>query len=157
MGNARKELVIAERQERVAALFRSGTKSQRKIAAAIGVSQPTVKRDLDALKAQWREDAHEDIAAELGLDLSRLDAMLAAIWPQVLRGDLKAMQMAMSIIRQRAAMFGYNAPVRVTGADGSSPVEVRHTHTHHDFSQFSSEEATALYELAARYDQEAGG
>lgn len=149
---SRNDIRISDRRDKVAALFRGGTESQRKIAAALGVSQPTIKRDLDALRDEWRESARTDVAAEIGLDLSRLNQMLASVWPQVLRGDVKAVNVALSILKQRAAIYGYSAPMRITGSDGVSPVEVNHTHTLHDFSRYTSEEATALYELAARYD-----
>lgn len=157
-----KEQEIIERRLKVAEIRISGLRSCRKIAKALqpfgyNVSYVTVERDLQALDAQWREQAASDTASAKSMDIERLEEMLFAVWPRVRRGDLAAIESAISIIKQRAAIYGYNAPTRVTGADGKSPVQIAHTHTHHDLSGFSSEEATALFELASRYDDGGAG
>jgi hypothetical protein len=144
---------IHERRQRVASLRLAGIRSETQIAKLVGVSQPTIHRDLVALDTEWRQQAAEDIAAAKGRDLAALDALQSRLWERAMKGDTGAIREIVAIVKQRASLLGYAAPLRVTGADGRGPVE--HRHTHHDFSGYTSEEASALYDLAARYADEA--
>lgn len=148
------EQAAIERRARVAAMRLAGVKSERQIAKAVGCSQQTVNRDLKKLVEEWKERAAEDIAAAKGQDLDRIDALLIRVWDQAMRGDLGAVKEAQNLIKLRMNILGHAAPTKLAGADGTSPVQVAHTHEHRhfDLSDFSPQERDELYELVRRYN-----
>lgn len=80
--------------------------SVRQIAAAVGLSPSRaaaiVTRELRAARAH-RDDDH---AAALDLELARLDALHAAVWPAATAGDLYAVDRALRIHDRRARLLG---------------------------------------------------
>ena len=69
-----------------------------------------IRRELDRLNGQRTEDA----AALRQLECQRLDAALAAIWPKVEAGDLRAIDRLVNIVTVRARLLGLNLePVAV--------------------------------------------
>jgi hypothetical protein len=149
---------IGIRRQRVAQLRLAGVVSCRAIAAVIGVSHDTVARDLRHLEQRWQAEADADIAAAKGMDLARIEDLILGAWKAATGGSLGAIREVRELIKLRASILGYSAPVRLTGADGASPIKVEHRHgidPHASFG-FTSEEAFALYELAERYEEEAG-
>ena len=76
---ARNAKRIEARRLKVARLFSEG-RSQSAIARALGVSEPTVSRDVRAAYDLWRQERAE-VARHLGdLTLERLEALQAAAW-----------------------------------------------------------------------------
>ena len=73
-----------------------------------------VKRAMERAQEDLKEDAKELIY----LENARLDVMLKAIWPDVLRGDREAITLALKIRDKRAALFGLDAQ---PGAGGGVP------------------------------------
>ena len=59
------------------------------------------------------------------LQLSRLDVMLKSIWPDILKGDLKAIDRALRIEERRSRLLGLDAPLKqeLSGPDGE-PIKV---------------------------------
>lgn len=55
-------------------------RSQEEIAAQIGVSQPTVSRDIDAVLQEWRESAKSDIADRTAEELAGLKLLRSQVW-----------------------------------------------------------------------------
>jgi hypothetical protein len=87
-----------------------------------GYDRASAYRDvMFVLRALIEEPGREVIAGEL----SRLDAALTAIWVQVRRGDLLAIDRMIKIMDQRAKYLGLYSPVQhqFTGPDGG-PVQV---------------------------------
>ncbi len=111
-----KRQAIIERRARVAALRLSGLRDQCRIAAHLGVSPPTIHRDGKALDAEWREQAVADVATEKGLDLDRLEHLIAAVWPEAVRGNLPAVDRVIRILERKAKLLGLDAPERMAVA-----------------------------------------
>ncbi len=107
---------IVERRARVAALRLSGLRDQSRIAAHLGVSPPTIHRDCKALDAQWRAEAVADVATEKGLDLDRLECLIAAVWPEATRGNLPAVDRVTRLLERKARLLGLDAPARMAVA-----------------------------------------
>lgn len=87
-----------------------------KLGVSLGQAHSYVSEALAALAAENR-----DKTVELRqLELERLDRMMLAIWPLVVRGDLKSMNTALKIVAQRAKLLGLEAPQQheVTGLNG---------------------------------------
>lgn len=84
--------------------------SQEKIAERFGIKQTTVSAILAKMLAQAQQLNADEMRA---LENARLDRVQAAIWPQVLQGDLKAIGTYLRLSQQRSAINGLNAPTRV--------------------------------------------
>lgn len=54
------------------------------------------------------------------IEVARLDKMLLALWPKVLKADVAAIDRALRIAERRARLLGLDAPTRqeLTGAEG---------------------------------------
>ncbi|MGW5519124.1 helix-turn-helix domain-containing protein [Nocardia africana] len=101
------EVLTETQQKRNTALaMRLAGKQQQQIAQEMGVHKSTV--------SVWIKEAIADITREnaeeyLELELSRLDAMLAAIWPDIIAGEKGAewkIDRALAIMEQRAKLTG---------------------------------------------------
>lgn len=96
------------------------------IGQKLGVGKSTAHR----LVQESMQDARSQIAAsadELRADeISRLDGMLAKLWPKVAKkSDLAAMDRVLKIGERRARLLGLDAPVRTAlegGGDGTPPI-----------------------------------
>jgi hypothetical protein len=99
-----------DRQLQALALRKDG-RDYRYIANQLEYAGPSgaYQAVMTALKETLREPAEEVRA----LELDRLDCMLAAIWPQALSGDLKAIDSTLRLMDRRARFLGLDAPVRV--------------------------------------------
>ncbi|RVT48393.1 hypothetical protein [Rubrivivax albus] len=108
-----------ERQAKALELRRAGL-GYREIGAHLGVSHTSAHKMVSqAVEATWARisDATDELKA---LELSRLDAMLGAVWPAAHRGNLGAVDRALKIAERRARLLGLDAPARreLTGKGG---------------------------------------
>lgn len=73
-------------------------------------------------RAQVAADAAELRAEEV----SRLDAMLAGLWPDARRGHLGAVDRVLRLMERRARLLGLDAPEKkaLGGLEGAPPVAV---------------------------------
>ncbi len=105
-----KRQAMIERRAQVAALRLAGMRDQRRIARQLGVSPPTIHRDCKVLDAEWRARAVADVTNEKGLDLDRLERMIAAVWPEAARGNLPAVDRVTRLLERKARLLGLDAP-----------------------------------------------
>lgn len=101
------ETLVATQENRKRALeLRMAGKSQAEIAKELDVSSSSVSRYISTAVADiTRETADE----YLQLELSRLDAMLASIWPDIIAADKGSewkIDRALAIMEQRAKLTG---------------------------------------------------
>ena len=101
-----------------------------------------------ALKATLKEPAEELRT----LEALRLDAALLAIWRRVTKGDDKAIDRLLGIMKRRMELFGLAAPKRkeLSGPDGG-PIETRSLHDI-ELSMLSDEELELLARIHAKLD-----
>lgn len=125
MGQTRgqKTLEMEERRRKVAALYLAHV-TQTEIATRLGLSQPTVSRDVEAIRREYRQAREELIDREAaGLDAIERDCVLqyqatkAVEW---IRARLETKQ-------RRAKLLGLDAPQKVapTNPEGDGPAEIR--------------------------------
>lgn len=100
------------RRRKVAAILLSGVTDQVQIAKQLGVSQPTIHRDVKAIEERWREQAAADIAAAKGQDLARIERLIAALWGDAIAGKWLAVDRITALLSRKAAMLGYDAPTK---------------------------------------------
>jgi hypothetical protein len=118
--SARKALML-ERQVKALELRRMG-KGYIEIAAALGIGKSQAHRLVQAglqdAKAQIDAEASELKAEEI----SRLDAMLAGLWPAARKGEVTAIDRVLKIMERRSKMLGLDAPVKLAhGGDPDAP------------------------------------
>lgn len=97
-------------ERRVKALeLRKAGATYRKIAELMGCSGT---RAFEYVQDALKETQKEPAKAVRELELERLDQMLRAIWPDVLRGNRLAIDRALAIQDRRARYLGLDAPQR---------------------------------------------
>lgn len=115
---------MLKHQEQALALRRSGMAFSA-IGAKLGISRSRAH----ALVQIGLQDAREQVAAHSDQlrteEVSRLDGMLAKIYPKAARGDLQAIDRVLKISERRSRLFGLDAPVRTAlqgGGEDAPPI-----------------------------------
>lgn len=101
-----------DRQRRLAEYRLGGITDQITLAKRLGVNQSTISRDFAELDVQFRERAAEAIETAKGIDLDRLDAMIAGLWQKATNGDTWAIDRVIKCLERRAGLLGLDAPVK---------------------------------------------
>jgi hypothetical protein len=117
-------------KERKAVEMRLAGANLTEIAEALGYSAPS-----SAYRAVMRaisRDSQEDIDELRRLEAARLDAATAAIWPQVLDGDLQAVRTYVRISARRARMLGLDPPQEFRGMLTLTLLEQEATRIEHE-------------------------
>ena len=119
-----------ERQVKALELRRMG-KGYAEIARTLGIGRSHAHRlvmaglqdAVDQLRAQA-----DDLRAE---EISRLDGMLAGLWPDARRGNHGAVDRVLRIMERRARLLGLDAPVKLAhgGDPDGPPVKAELVHT----------------------------
>ena len=123
-----------------------------------GASFPEIARRLDfkgpgaaykAIARTLNRTLQEPAEHVRKLELERLDRLFLAIWPRAKRGDLQAIEKALSISQRRAKLLGLDAPDKIAPTD---PTGTKEWQLEHDAGDVASR---LLPELAARGAAEA--
>lgn len=126
-GDAPPEILELEKAERVsmALELRKAGMSYPEISKELGVSADTVRKYVVESLREFRAESAEFVEEAIGVDILRLDEMIAAIWPQVMAGHLGAHDRALKILERRAKMLGLDRPVKTehSGPDGG-PIQI---------------------------------
>ena len=69
--------------------------------------------DLQRLLDEMRSELSESIPDVISLEASRLDEMLKALWPAVLRGRERSIEIALKVMERRAQMLGLDTGIKV--------------------------------------------
>src|SRR5437660_1415747 len=115
---------IRKRRTLVAGLRLAGIRRREEIRELLATGDPpivvslrTIAYDLTAVERIWREELAETVQAEKALDLARIERMIQALWPDVEKGRLPAIDRLVKLLDRKAAMLGYDAPkvIDITG------------------------------------------
>jgi hypothetical protein len=180
MGRNPKETThIAQRRQRVAALYIQGW-FQTAIAQGLGISQPTVCQDLQAIRKQWRDSAIRDFDALRERELQKLDLLEREAWAAWKRsqepaestrvvqdgsgkraqkteahrvGDPRYLEQVHKCVASRRAILGLDAPVRVapTSPDGETSY---HAHVMVELMRIAEEAGDGPRVIDAQFVQE---
>lgn len=107
---ARKAEVLAKRTQAVT--YRLAGMSYTQIAEACGYSEGAQARNV--VVAALRETLTAQVDDLRELENARLDRQLAAIWTQVLAGDIPAGRLALGLSERRSRLNGLDRPTSVT-------------------------------------------
>lgn len=132
-----------QRQAQALELRRMG-KGFAEIAAALGIGKSQAHR----LVVAGMEDARQQIAASADdlrvEEVSRLDGMLAGLWPTARKGGVAAVDRVLKIMERRAKLLGLDAPERreLTGKGGAPMQTVNMTAD--EFARIAAEVAARV-------------
>lgn len=98
------------KRERKALEMRLGGFDTEEIGATVGLSRSAVNRAIDRAMARITKPAATELR---DMAIGRLDAMLKAIWLEVLNGNLAAIDRALRLEERRAKMEGTDAPLKL--------------------------------------------
>lgn len=85
----------------------------REMAEELGVPVKQIFADMDAIKAWWASYRLQTVDAYAAEEMARLNAAEKAIWGQVVRGKLFAIDRLLAIIKLRSELFGMNERVDI--------------------------------------------
>jgi hypothetical protein len=91
--------------------LRKAGKDFREIAAEVGYAGPSGA--YQAFETAMRETLREPADQVRALELERLDAMLRAVWPSALEGEVRSIDTVLRLMDRRARYLGLDAPARV--------------------------------------------
>jgi len=113
-----------ERRRQAWAMYLAGETSRRAIARALGISHTQVQRYINTTLAEVQAETKAMAEQVREVELQRLDTQLRNLWPQVLRGNLKAHEVALRVADRRSRLLGLDAPQRIeeSGPGGRPPV-----------------------------------
>lgn len=100
---------LATRRRKVAEL-RLQHWTETEIAEALGVSQPTISRDLAHIREEWREErvrSYDDWVAE---ELAKLAALERTLLPEAILEGGQAVDRVLSVMDRRARLLGLDKP-----------------------------------------------
>lgn len=89
----------------------------REIAEALNRPKSTVHKAAQRALQRIQEETAEEARTYQGLQRARLERMLAALWPRVIRGDTRAIQAASGVIAELNRLMGLHR-LEVTGVMG---------------------------------------
>lgn len=100
--------------------------SMERISIVVGMSVEGVYAAYrEAIAKRAAENYEGEVAHLRQLEADRMDALLSAVWPKAIGGDLYAVYAALRIAERRAKLFGLDAPVKtedVTPGGGKVPL-----------------------------------
>ena len=110
-----------ERQAQAVALRRAGLTFDE-IAVRLGIKKQSAHSLVVRLLTQVRAEIDEGAEALRALELVRLDALHARLWPLAMDADLSAVDRILRIAERRAKLLGLDAPDRYAhGGDPDAP------------------------------------
>jgi transposase-like protein len=109
-------------KERLVVQYRQGGATFEQIAQKLGYADHSGARQ--AFKRAMERMRDDALNAEIReLHRQRLEVALTAIWPKVVKGELSAIKVMLSILERDAKLYGIDMPVRteleVTSYDGN--------------------------------------
>lgn len=121
MVSQEQQIAATERQRRALQLRKQGMEYSE-IAAALGYASGSGAHAAvrGALKKTLQEPADELRAIEN----ARLDAMLAALWPAIERGDPKAIAAGVKLSERRAKLNGLDRPDALDVTSGGGQIAI---------------------------------
>lgn len=100
---------LFERDRKIIALARAGH-TYRDIARALGTHFDVVAKVITGYHNELREQGNEDAKKALAASLARIDHALTKLWPDIDKGDSKAIETMIKLEARRARMLGLDAP-----------------------------------------------
>jgi hypothetical protein len=102
------DMIDAALRQTEALMLRQAGNTFEQIAAKLGYSDRSGARN--AVLAALRENVSEPNAEMKALELSRLDALHATLWPLARTGELGAVDRVLKVMERRAKILGLDAP-----------------------------------------------
>ena len=141
-------LATMQRTEKAVALRLTGL-LLREIGARLGVTRGRVSQMINAYLAEVRGRTLMGAEQLLALELSRIDALLMALWPN--RKLPKSASAILRVLERRHKLLGLDAPNRAElTSDDSAPT--RNTDSTIDVTKLNDEELSWLENILAKFE-----
>ena len=152
MAVERRRQQVAERRATVTRLWARHL-TQEEIAAAVGVDQSTISRDIKALVVAWRAEALTEVADLRAREFADLDSMEreAAMAASVGRSAVelaRLLEVRLRVKERRARMLGLDAPKRQEFAGLIGTLSARDL----NLTKLSADELAELQRLVEKLD-----
>lgn len=121
MHSQNQQISAVEKQLRALELRKSGA-AYATIAEVLGYRSPSGAHA--AVKSALKKTLQEPADELRQLELARLDAMLAALWPKANAGDVKAVHGVLKVLERRAKLLGLDAPTETDITSGGRPLAI---------------------------------
>ena len=109
----------AAERARKALEMRIAGQSMRTIAAELDVAPQTVYKYLDRALEEINEDRRDKALRILRIEDFRLDAALRAVWPKVLDGSARHVEVFIKLSERRCKLHGIDGPIKIDVSEGS--------------------------------------
>lgn len=109
-------------QEKALSLRRAGY-SYSEIASEVGISRASAHRLVSEALHDIREAIDNSAGEMRAEEISRLDALVRAVWPQAIAGDFYAIDRALKIMERRAKLLGLDAPTKTAQTDPTGQID----------------------------------
>ena len=113
-----------ERREQAWELYKAGQTNYAAIGRALGVSGVTARAYIRQTIARSAVKLDLGVQQFRAVEVERLDAMLARVWPKVVRGELPAIDRALAIAKHRATLLGLDMPLKLARTDKTGEEDV---------------------------------
>ena len=106
------------------------------IAQKLDICIETARTDVEHIRNELEADNKAEIAAALGMENARLDALQLAFWPSAERGDAEAANLVLKISDRRCKIKGLYAPIKME-ANLSGALAYGDNESDYDMSQLT--------------------
>ena len=108
----RSEMLTRKERRHMALEFRRQGMTFEEIGIEMGISTNSASQIVNRVLRKMAKMDAETVKVLRALELERLDAMQAQIWPEAMSGDLKAIDRILKIMERRAKLAGLDAATK---------------------------------------------
>lgn len=116
----------AKDRQRKALDYRIGGRTFAQIGELLGVSKQAASKLVEKALAELSAEVEKSAEKLREIETARLDTVQAAIWGDVLKGDVQAVDRYIKISARRAALWGMDSPIKTEISGGDKPLIIEY-------------------------------
>lgn len=121
--HGKRATLARERERFVFDLLRAGkspVEISEQLPPHLACSDRHVRQIRQRVLEQLRRDTFEDAREVVAVEVARIDALIAVVWPMALEHDLLAIDRAIKLMKRRAELLGLDAPPKIAPTDANA-------------------------------------
>ena len=103
---------ILKRRDDIASMLVMGY-GMMTIAANVGVSVVTVRKDVEAIRSEWQAHRLETVDMIVSSELEKLTLVERRLWPGVMAADPEMVALWLRLSERRSKLLGLDSPTKV--------------------------------------------